>query len=251
MSHSKLMLQWNTVKLKMPTNIFHCSIPVFWRLMLTGSSHLHMESAVEFGWLGEWLLKYHLQEELSAPGDTAPSMVSKAPIKMRQSKSRTTSSSSSSVPSVTMSSGTLPQQLTIYQPVPPQAHQYMVHSELYYIIRCVDRMERVQQCWHHRTDPGMTGFASIIHSMLLARFSLLVNIGSIGLLFLLWIRSHRIDVVISDYILKLPMESFTFIESWNLFLEYFIQYSPERKRWKKSRGINILCVRVCLTVVIP
>lgn len=63
------------------------------------------------------------EEELSGPGDTAPSVVSKAPIKMRQSKSRTVSSSS--VPSVTMSSGTLPQQLTIYQPVPPQAHQYM------------------------------------------------------------------------------------------------------------------------------
>ncbi|PNF16306.1 hypothetical protein B7P43_G10823, partial [Cryptotermes secundus] len=65
------------------------------------------------------------EEELSGPGDIAPSMVSKTPIRMRQSKSRTVSSSSSYVPSVPMSSGMLPQQLTIYQPVPPQAHPYM------------------------------------------------------------------------------------------------------------------------------
>jgi hypothetical protein len=116
---------------RMLTNIFHCNVPIFLRLMLTWSSHLHTESAVEFGCRGEWLLKSHLQEEPTGPGDTAPSVVSKAPIKMRQSKSRTTSSSS--VPSVTMSSGMLPQQLTVYQPLPPQPHQYMVQSELHRI----------------------------------------------------------------------------------------------------------------------
>jgi hypothetical protein len=76
-----------------------------------------------------WLMI--VQEELSGTGDTAASVVTKVPIKMRPAKSRP----ASSVQSATISGGMLPQQLAIYQPVPapPQPHQFMVQFELYLI----------------------------------------------------------------------------------------------------------------------
>lgn len=81
-----------------------------------------------------------LQEELSGPGDTAPSVVSKAPIKMRQSKSQPASSAQN----VMMSGGMLPQQLAVYQPTPVslQPHQFMVHFKMHLIhcstlVRCI------------------------------------------------------------------------------------------------------------------
>jgi hypothetical protein len=73
-----------------------------------------------------------VQEELSGPGDTAPSVVSKTPIKMRQSKSRPVSS----VQNAAISGGMLPQHLAVYQstPVSPQPHQFMVQFKMCLIL---------------------------------------------------------------------------------------------------------------------
>jgi hypothetical protein len=92
-----------------------------------------------------------VQEELSGPGDTAPPVVSKAPIKMRQSKSRP----ASSVQNAMMSGGMLPQQLAVYQPtpVPPQPHQFMVQFKLC-LIHCSALVKSIFMkfnCWHFIT----------------------------------------------------------------------------------------------------
>jgi hypothetical protein len=101
-----------------------------------------------------------LQEEMSGRGDAAPSVVSKAPVKMRQSKSRT-------VPS-----GMMPQQLAVYQPMPPQAHQYMVHPDLHFI------HSSGCSAWEESNTANIIGschdgFVSTMHTMLQAS----LNIG--------------------------------------------------------------------------